>query len=258
MILLLLAQSAVQAPAAATPAPPSVAESAAARYDQCVDLATDDPQSAVDLASQWRSKGGGFIARQCLGLAYSHQQKWTPAAEEFTAAAQEAEVARDSHAAQYWAQAGNAWIATGQPTKARAALDAALAAGTLAGLERGEVQFDRARAFVAIGDLDSARADIDKAIELAPADPLIWLASAALARRMEDLPRARKDVAEAFRLSADDSSVYLEIGNIAALAGDEAGARSAWNDAIRIAPSSPAAESARTAMQQFATDPPKP
>lgn len=255
IFLLLLAQSAAQTRAAT---PPSIVEGRAARYDQCVDLATGDPPRGAAAASQWRTNDGGFLARQCLGIAYANQQQWIPAAEEFTAAAQEAEVARDPHAAQYWAQAGNAWIATGQPAKARAALDAALAAGTLTGLDRGEAQFDRARAFVGIGDLESARADIDKAIELAPADPLIWLASAALARRMEDLPRARKDVAEAFRLSSDDPSVYLEIGNISAVAGDEAGARSAWNDAIRIAPSSPAAESARTAMQQFTTDPPKP
>jgi hypothetical protein len=74
---------------------------------------------------------------------------------------------------------------------------------------------------------------------------------------MEDLPRARKDVAEAFRRSSDDSSVYLEIGNIAALSGDAEGAKSAWNDAVRVAPSSEAAASARDALKQF-TEAPKP
>ncbi|OYY68337.1 MAG: hypothetical protein B7Y47_14000 [Sphingomonas sp. 28-63-12] len=242
-----------------TPALPSAAiETVEAHYDRCVDLATADPARGVIEATAWHSNGGGFISRQCLGIAHANQQDWSAAAQQFTMAAQEAEVAHDARAAHYWAQAGNAWIAAGEPAKARAALDAALAAGTLEGLQRGEAQFDRGRALVATGDLESARADVDRALELAGGDPLIWLASAALARRMDDLPRARKDIAQAFRLSSDDPSVYLEIGNIAAFGGDEAGAKSAWSDAIRVAPSSPAAASARKALQQFETDPPKP
>lgn len=252
MFPLLIAQ--VIAPTPAAPAPVDTVE---ARYERCVDLATGNPPEGVIEGTGWRASGGGFFARQCIGIAYANQAKWVPAAEEFEAAAQEAEVARHPKAAQFWAQAGNARLAAADVLKARAALDAALAAGTLTGLERGEAQFDRARAMVAAGDLEGARADIDQALTLAKDDPLIWLASATLARRMDDLPRARKDIAEAFRRSSDDPSVYLEIGNIAALGGDADGARSAWNDAVRIAPSSEAAANARQALQQF-TDPPKP
>lgn len=270
MMMLLLAAALAQTttdpgtaappPAAARPAPIGPPASAApmsteTRFDACVDLATSDPVVGERAATAWRVGGGGFFARQCLGIAYANQKRWAPAADEFTAAAQEAEAAHDDRAAQYWAQAGNAWLAAGDALKSRAALDAALAAGTLTGLQRGEAQFDRARALVAAGDLESARADIDRAIELAPADPLIWLASATLARRMDDLPRARKDIAEAFARSADDASVNLEIGNIAALSGDEIGARSAWNDAIRLAPASDTAARARAALKQFETPP---
>ena len=252
MFPLLIAQ--VIAP---TPAAPAPADTVEARYERCVDLATGNPPEGVIEGTGWRASGGGFFARQCIGIAYANQAKWVPAAEEFEAAAQEAEVARHPKAAQFWAQAGNARLAAADVLKARAALDAALAAGTLTGLERGEAQFDRARAMVAAGDLEGARADIDQALTLAKDDPLIWLASATLARRMDDLPRARKDIAEAFRRSSDDPSVYLEIGNIAALGGDADGARSAWNDAVRIAPSSEAAANARQALQQF-TQQPKP
>ena len=253
MFLMLIAQAVTPLPA---PLPPA-ADSMEARYDRCVDLATVNPPQGVVEGTQWRASGGGFFARQCIGIAYANQAKWTPAAEEFEAAAQEAEVARNSKAAQFWAQAGNARLAAGDVAKARAALDAALAAGTLVGLERGEAQFDRARAMVAAGELEGARNDIDQALTLAGEDPLIWLASATLARRMDDLPRARKDIAEAFRRSSDDPSVYLEIGSIAALSGDADGAKSAWNDAVRIAPSSEAAANARNALKQFA-DPPQP
>lgn len=253
MFLMLIAQAVTPLPA---PLPPA-ADSMETRYDRCVDLATVNPPEGVVEGTQWRASGGGFFARQCIGIAYANQAKWAPAAEEFEAAAQEAEVARNNKAAQFWAQAGNARLAAGDVAKARAALDAALAAGTLVGLERGEAQFDRARAMVAAGELEGARNDIDQALTSAGEDPLIWLASATLARRMDDLPRARKDIAEAFRRSSDDPSIYLEIGNIAALGGDADGAKAAWNDAVRVAPSSEAAANARNALKQFA-DPPQP
>ncbi|MGK3925289.1 hypothetical protein ABI066_16215, partial [Enterococcus faecium] len=82
-----------------------------------------------------------------------------------------------------------------------------------------------ARALVALGDLPSARVDMDLAEKLEPKDPLIWLSSATLARRMRDIPRAKLDIIEAYKLSADDASVNLEIGNIAAASGDLDGAR---------------------------------
>lgn len=178
-----------------------------------------------------------------------------PAATAFEQAAREAEVARDGRAAHSWAQAGNALLAAGEGDKARAALDAALALNVLTGLELGEVHLDRARALVASGDAVGARADLDKATELAAADPLVWLMSATLARRGGDLPRADTDIARALELSPDDAQVRLEAGNIAANKGDEAGARTQWNAAIVNAPASPAAASARTALAQFEAAP---
>lgn len=239
-------------PAPATPSAGSPSPSPAQTYERCIDLATGDPAQGEGFAEKWRVAGGGFLARQCLGMAYANQERWVPAANQFEAAANQAETARDARAARYWAQTGNAWLAAGQPAQARAALDAALAAGTLTGQELGEAQFDRARALVALNQPGAARIDMDAALRFADKDPLVWLASAALARRMGDLPAARHDIAQAYDRAPDDPSIYLEIGNIAAASGDAPGARAAWNDAVRVAPDSPAAAKARDALQQFA------
>jgi tetratricopeptide (TPR) repeat protein len=221
------------------------------RYAKCMDLATGDPAAGIEEAARWRVDGGGMFARQCLGVAYANRASWPAAASAFEEAARDAEVAKDARAATYWAQAGNAWLAAGEAAKARAALDAALVTGTLKGLALGEARLDRARVMVAAGDLDTARSDIDAALEHAAADPLTWLLSATLARRQNDLARARKDIAEALRRSADDASVQLEAGNIAAASGDEAGARTAWTRAIELAPGTPIAEAARGGLAQF-------
>src|SRR3546814_14670493 len=69
---------------------------------------------------------------------------------------------------------------------------------------------DLARALVAMDKLAEARPDIDKALSEVPKDPLAWLLSATLARRMDNLPVAPEHIAQAVALSPDDASVALE------------------------------------------------
>jgi tetratricopeptide (TPR) repeat protein len=254
IILPLLLATAAQA--ARLPVPPRDVAPTQKRFDRCVELATNDPAGAEREASNWQLQGGGFLARQCLGIAYATELRWSAAAAEFEAAANAAEIAHDVRASNYWAQAGNAWLAGGNAPKAISALNAALAPATLVGLARGEAELDRARAAVAIGDTVSARRDIDRALVDAIDDPLAWLLSATLARRMNDLPRARHDIAETLRRAGDDASAQLEAGNIAALSGDEAAAKAAWTRAAQLRPDSDAGRAAMAALRQFDTPAP--
>lgn len=244
-MILFLALFAAQA--AGTP-PTSPAQ----QLDACVAQARTDPAGAEQAACTL-----GRAGEACRGVALASQDDYAGAATAFTAAARNAELAKEARAADYWAQAGNAWLAAGDAAKARAALDAALAAGTLTDLNRGEAYLDRARALVATGDMKAARVDLDLAVKDAADDPLAWLLSATLARRMGDLPRAKLDIAQALRRSADDASVQLEAGNIAAAAGEAERAQAAWKEAARLAPDAPAGRSAANALTQFAGDPKK-
>lgn len=240
--LLLLAQTAA-APAAGPPTPRR-----GDRFAECIDQARRDPAAAVRGATAWQQAGGGFLAQQCLGIAHTTQQRWDAAAAAFEGAARAADAARDPRSGSFWAQAGNAWLAAGDPAKAQVALDAALIGGTLTGLDLGEAHLDRARTLVAAGRQGEARADLDRALALAGDDPLAWLLSATLARRTGDLLRARKDIGRALALSPDDASVQLEAGNIAAVEGNEAAARSAWEAAVRVAPGTGPAQAAADAL----------
>jgi hypothetical protein len=242
MILpLLIVQAAALPPT--SPVPTEVA---------CAAFAARDPAAARGSAERWQTAGGGAAARACIADSYAREGNWPAAAAAFEAAAHDTETARQP-AARFWAQAGNAWLAAGDAARARAALDAALAAGTLTGLDLGEAQLDRARALVAAGNTAAARIDLDLALKNAAADPLAWLLSATLARRTGDLSRARTDIAGALARAADDASVQLEAGNIAAASGDEPGARRAWTEAARLAPGRPAGRSATAALAQFGT-----
>lgn len=248
MLPLFIAAAALQA---VSGPPVSVAD----RYHRCLEAATQHPAEGESEATRWKAAGGGTRARQCLGVALANQQRWMGAADEFEGAAKDAEAARDPDAGSYWAQAGNAWLAAGEAVKAQRALDAAIAGGTLAGLHLGEAHLDRARALVAAGALAAARDDIDAALVDAGDDPLAWLLSATLARRMNDWARAKKDIAEALSRASDDASVQLEAGNIAAATGDEEGAKAAWDQAMRLGPGTAAGRAAGIALQQFTPTP---
>jgi tetratricopeptide (TPR) repeat protein len=224
------------------------------RYKSCFELATSNPVKGMLKATEWKLADGGMLADQCLAVSYANQNRWPDAARAFEDAAHAADAHKDSRADTFWAQAGNAWLAGGDPLKARAALDTALAPGRLSGTALGEVRLDRGRALAAAGRFAEARDDLDQATRLAPEDGLGWLLSATLARRGNDLPRAKTDIAQALKLAADDPAVQLEAGNIAALDHDEAGAKSAWAQAVKLAPESPQAKSAQAALAQFAGD----
>lgn len=235
------------APASALPLPPAIA----AKLQACLDAATQDPDAGVRFANDWRIDGGSFHARQCLGFAYAKAERWAPAMIAFEQAADEAERAGEKGSGRLWAQAGNAALAGGDAAKARGYFDAAFARGLPAGLEKGEIHLDRARALVALNDLPAARTDIDAALTLAAPDPLAWLLSATLARRMNELSLAQRHIAQAVKLAPDDASVALEEGAVAVLTGHDDVARSAWQRAVKLAPESDAGKAAAANLAQL-------
>lgn len=222
------------------------------RFEECHDAAIDDPATGVIIANDWLADGGGYLARQCLGFAHARQGQFAIAAEIFAQAASGAEVARDWRSANLWAQAGNAALAAGQPESARTHLTAALAQGSLTGLQLGEAYLDRARAAAALEDWAAARADIDRAIPLASQDPLVWLLSATLARRQDDLVRAAQDIATAAQLGPRDAAIALEAGNIAVTAENYDTARTNWQAAADLAGTSPIGAVARARLRDLA------
>lgn len=228
-----------------------VSPEVAKKLQSCIDTAIDDPDQGIAFARKWSDEG--WSADQCMGFAQARKEDWVAAVTAFERAAETAEKAgAKADAARLWAQAGNAALAGTMTAKARSAFDRALAEdGLPQGPARGEAYLDRARTLVALGDAAGARADIDHALSDVPQDPLAWLLSATLARRMDDLTRAAKDIAEAKRRAPDDASVALEAGKIAVLSGDDKGARAEWNRVLTLAPSGEQAAEAREMLTRL-------
>ena len=238
---------------AAAPSPPQSDE---ALYRSCTEAVKRDANKAIDQANTWYVRGGGIFAKVCLGMAYTALQRWEPAAVAFEQGAQQAESNKDPRSADLWAQTGNAWLAADNPLKARTAFDAALIVGKMSPALKGEIQFDRARANVALGDLAAARTDLDKGLELVPKDGFGWYLSAALAMRQEAVARAQQDIAKAVQMAPDDADVLLLAGNIAGMSGETDSARSFYERSIKAAPNSDAAKQAQKQLEANSTDEP--
>ena len=234
------------------PIPPEMQKN----FQRCLNTAIENPIAGQGFAESWRLDGGGIYARQCLGFSLTRQERWTAAVVAFEQAADEAERSGTpdsaANSARLLAQAGNAALAGNDLAKARADFDGALARGLPDGLEKGEVFLDRARTLVALNELSAARDDLDVAIDMVPQDPLAWLLSATLARRMNALNLAQRHIAQAVKLSPDDASVALEEGNIAILSGTDDVAKLAWQRAVQLSPESDAGKSAAANLATLA------
>ena len=225
------------------------------RFADCMELARSDAKSGIVYANEWAQEAGegndGYRTDICLATAYAADGKFADAAETFAAAARQAETAKNTGAAKLWAQAGNAAIAAGQSSDAVRFLGAALMSTALLPKERSEALIDRARAYVADGQVDKAKADLNEVRRTSPETGLAWLLSATLARRTDALSDAQGYIKTAAALSPNDAAVALEAGNIAAAAGAYAIAREQWLQTIKIAPTSRQAVSAKALLQQL-------
>lgn len=236
------------APPRRAPAPPRQAPQGGTRMSECVALVRSNPHQAIDAANAWLDGHGGAPARECLGLAFVALEDWAAAGTAYESAAHEAEAAADVRRADFWVQAGNAWLAAGQPLRALQDFDGALAVPGLADTKRAEAELDRARAQVALGHADIARQDIDQALRLAPTDGFAWYLSAALARRANDLTRAQADIGHAIALAPNDPDTILLAGTIAGLAGHLDEAERLYRRLVAAAPDSDAGREAAASL----------
>ncbi len=248
LLLSLQVDPATQRPLTGPPAPRNLTE---IRLNECLDLSTQDPNSGIISANEWKLQGGGFLADHCLGFAYAIDFKFDAAMNAFDNAAQAAAKVQDVRSARFWLQAANAAIAAQKPQQAIGFVDAALSQGTLKDTQLGEAHLDKARAMVALKREEQAGAELALAQKFVPQDPLVWLLSATLNRRLGKTTIARADIDVAARLVPSDSAVALEQGNIEATDGNYEAAEKHWRNVLAIRPEGRTADAARKLLSQL-------
>lgn len=237
----------------------AVRESRASAIDlisDCQNQAITNGAAAEADARNWLALAEGeerALAQHCLGLARANQQQWAGSAIAFETAFGLVPGTRAAYRTRLAALAGNARLAEGDMQRAMDLLDAAAEQASTLGLTGllGEIEIDRARALVSLGQEDEAADALEAARDVARDNPLAWLLSATLSRRMDDLANAQIQIERAAALDPADPAIGLEAGLIAALSGRDGAARKSWQSVIALGADIPQAAAARDYLAQL-------
>ncbi|HWL81334.1 MAG TPA: tetratricopeptide repeat protein [Roseomonas sp.] len=220
------------------PEPPRLAEGP--EYDACLALLRTDPEAAIARAGAWEERGGGDGARHCqaLGLLAIGEVEGAASRLERLAAGSHASAAAR---ASVFAQASQAWMMVGAPERAYGASTLALTLRP----DDPSLLVDRAVAAANLGRYAEALQDLDHAVAEDGSRPDSWVFRAAALRHLDRTDEAMRDVQHALELEPRHAEALLERGILRQLKGDTAGARADWQETIRVAPDSAAADLAQ-------------
>jgi tetratricopeptide (TPR) repeat protein len=223
-------------------------EMAVARaYQSCMALARAKPAEGFEAAIAWRDEGGGPAARHCTAIALVGLGQLGEAAQRLEDLAQNMGGFGAAERAAVLDQAGQLWLRLGDGTRAHAVLTAALKLDdSNAGLwvRRGEVLASAGELWDAIDDFGQA---LDR--NTSSLDALVFRAAAYRLLEIPDL--AVDDLTRALVLDPSNPDALTELGMVHKVLGDREGARQAWLAAINSAPGSPAADTARAALERM-------
>jgi tetratricopeptide (TPR) repeat protein len=217
------------------PFPPRIAQGDT--YEHCLALLADDPGGAMLEAERWRAGGGGDGAVHCQALAQIATGRPDTGATLLEQLGQTSG-APDLARASILAQAVQARLMLNQPEQAYDDASAALALAP----DDVDLLINRAAAAGDVGRLDAAAADLGRALTLDARRTDALVLRARIWRRTNRLDQAERDIDQAMALNADDPEALLERGILRQRHGDTAGARTDWQRAQILDPSSTAAD----------------
>ncbi len=223
------------------------ADERATDYASCMAFARESPERALDAARRWIEEGGEGPARHCEAIALLGALRYGDAALALQALAEQMTEAPVEDRADLLEQAAQAWLLSGNPTRAIEALSAAL------DLRPAEIEYliGRAIARASAAAYWEAVDDLNRALELAPERVDALVMRAAAYRYLDSPELAAADAGRALQIDPTNAEAHMERGNIRRLAGDAAGARADWRRVIELAPHSPAAAFARANLARL-------
>ena len=224
------------------------------RYRDCVKLSQINPSKAYDQAVEWQKQGGGGGSRHCAALALVGMGRYEDAATILQQLAEDVQVSSTASPlgestgqalrADLLSQSGNAWLMAKQYQSAYEVLSSALKYVAAKSPIARDILIDRARASAGQRDFGLALNDLDKAIDIDPTRPEIYVFRASALRETKQVDLAAKDIEMALKLEPDDLDALLERGYIRQLQKNYAGAREDWRHVADAAKGSPLAHQA--------------
>ena len=232
------------------PAPDPNLADPARTYDLCLDLARVRPDKGIELAGKWIALGGGDPAKHCQAIALVGLKAYGEAASRLETLAAQSRAEAGIRAGML-AQAGQAWLLKGEPTRAYAAVTAALGIVPLKTSQHAALLVDRAVTLAEGEKYQDAITDLNAALEIESenADALAFRASAH--RHMDAIDAALIDAEHAVKVDSKNVTALLERGAIYRAKNRLAEARQDWIKVVELAPDSDAANAARDSIERL-------
>ena len=180
------------------------------RYADCISKISTVPDEAYEDALIWRSEGGGALASHCVALSLFELGRQEQAASHLESLAGSSEGGDAAARAEFYAQAGNAWLAARYPVDARRAFTRGLALTP----DDPDLLIDRARAAALMGEWRDADDDLTEAIALRSDDSFALRLRADAKLQLGELDAAASDADAAIALDPADVDARLIRGNI--------------------------------------------
>jgi tetratricopeptide (TPR) repeat protein len=182
----------------------------AQRYKICLSKAYSTPSAAYEDATIWRKEGGAGPARHCLAMALLGLRAYEEAAAQLEALAYAPDIGDEDLRIEVLEQSGEAWLQASKPEDALRVLSRALENDKT----NAAVYTNRARAFMALENINAAKADLDTALRLHPDNALALRLRATVLLTQNDLGGAHRDIEAALRKEPANVDALLVRGQV--------------------------------------------
>ncbi|MDO8423242.1 MAG: hypothetical protein Q7S99_13885 [Parvibaculum sp.] len=203
-----------------------------ADYDTCLDLVAQAPETGFNYAQKWIQNAGQdtLAARHCQAVALSSMGRYDEAATALSEVALSMEDAPKEARGEAFAQVADAWMLAGNETRARVAIDQALALDPITTylLVRADIRASQ-------NDWEGAREDASAVLADLPTSPDALTLRATASRNLGHAQSALADATRAVDIAPHNMSALLERGRTKAALLDMPGARADWQSVIDVA-----------------------
>lgn len=241
-------------PPSSQPAPDPDLKNPARTYQVCLNLAHSQPDKGIELAGKWVSLEGGEPAKHCQALALIGLGDYGEGATRLEDIAKQS-LQDNTVRASMLAQAGQAWLLQGDPTRAYAAQTLALQIVPQGSKQNMEILIDRAGTLADAAKYDEVITDVTAALRIDPKNATALAYRAAAHRYLGDDDEALADAEAAVRADPRNLGALLERGNLYRIKKRLADARKDWLKILEVDPDSAAADSARINIEHMDVDP---
>lgn len=181
-----------------------------AKLDACINKTRTNATEAYEDGLQWRLRGGGLLAEQCVAVALIEQGEYADGAQRLLTIASASDGGSETAKLPLLVKAANAFLLAELPDQAKNALDLALAIQP----NNSDILFDRARANAMLAQWPEAEADLTDAMAGKAPLPLAYRLRAETRLQQGKYDLAEADVNEALRLEPNEADNYHVRGRV--------------------------------------------